>query len=87
VGARNLKMAHQKAWSTRGGGRPKSGEGDLELPVKFCWVRGLGKLHGLMVKLIEGLAQLGRDWRELATAAKARKAWRAVARRARGEFQ
>jgi hypothetical protein len=60
----------------RGGGRPKSGEGDLGLPVMFCQVRGLGKLHGLMAKLIEGLAWLGRDWRELATATEARKAWR-----------
>jgi hypothetical protein len=40
-----------------------------------------------MMKLTEGLAQLGRDWGELATAAEARKAWRVVARRARGEFQ
>jgi hypothetical protein len=87
VGARNLKMAYQKTWSMRGGGRPKSGEGDLGLPVKLCRVRGLGKLHGLMVKLTEGLARLGRDWRELATAAEARKAWRAVARHARGEFR
>jgi hypothetical protein len=78
VGARNLKMAYRRARSTRSGGLPKSGEGDLGLPVKFCRVRGLGKLHGLMAKLTEGLARLGRDWRELATAAEARKAWRAV---------
>jgi hypothetical protein len=86
VGARNLKMAYRGARSTCGGGRPKSGEGDLGLPVKLCRVQGLGKLHGLMAKLIEGLARLGRDWRELATAAEAQKAWRAVARRARGKF-
>jgi hypothetical protein len=55
--------------------------------VKFCWVRGLGKLHGLMVKLTEWLARLGSDWRELTTMAEARKAWRAVARRARGEVR
>jgi hypothetical protein len=87
VGARNLKMAYRNARSTRGGGRPKSGEGDLGPPVKFCRVRGLGKLHGLMVKLTEWLAQIGSDWRELATVAEARKAWRAVARRAWGEFR
>jgi hypothetical protein len=87
VGARNLKLAYRRARSTRGGGRPKSGEGDLGLPVKFCRVRGLGKLHGLMAKLTEGLARLGRDWRELATVAEARKAWRAVVRRARGKFR
>jgi hypothetical protein len=80
-------MAYQRARSTRGGGRPKSGEGDLGLPVKFGRVRGLGKLHGLMAKLTEGLVRLGRDWRELATTAKAQKAWRAVARCARGKFR
>ena len=80
-------MAYRNARSTRGGGRPKSGEGDLGPLVKFCRVRGLRKIHGLMVKLTEWLVRLGRDWRELATVAEARKAWRAVARRARGEFQ
>jgi hypothetical protein len=82
-----LKMAYRNARSTRGGRRPKSDEDDLGLPVKFCRVRGLGKLHGLMVKLTEWLAWLGHDWRELAAAAEARKAWRAVVRRARGEFR
>jgi hypothetical protein len=84
--ARNLTMAYRRARSTRGGGRSKSGEGDLGLPVKFCRVRGLGKLHGPMAKLTEAMALLGHDWRELATVAKALKAWRAVARRARGNF-
>jgi hypothetical protein len=85
--ARNLTMAYRRARSTRGGRRPKFGEGDLKLPVKFCRVRGLRKLHGPMAKLIEALARLGRDWRELATAAEALKAWRVVARRARGNFR
>jgi hypothetical protein len=80
-------MAYQRARSTRGGGRPKSGEGDLGLLVKFCRVRGLGKLHGLKVKLTEGLVWLGRDWMELATVAEAWKAWRAVARCAGGKFR
>jgi hypothetical protein len=40
-----------------------------------------------MAELTEALARLGRDWRELATAAEALKAWRAVARRARGDFR
>jgi hypothetical protein len=52
-------MAHRRARSTRGGGRSKSGEGDLGLPVKFCRVRGLGKLHGPLAELTEALAQLG----------------------------
>ena len=80
-------MAHWSAQSTHAGGRPKSGEVGLRLPVKFCQVRGLGKLHGPRVKLTEALARLGRDWRELATAAEALKAWRAVARRALGNFR
>jgi hypothetical protein len=67
-------MAYRRARSTRGGGRPKSGEGDLELLVKFCQVRGFGKLHRLMAKLTKGFVRLGRDWRELATAAEAWKA-------------
>jgi hypothetical protein len=72
VRARNRKMTHWIARSTRAGGRPKSGEGDLGPPVRFCRVRGLGKLHGLMVKLAEWLARLGSDWRELATVVEAR---------------
>jgi hypothetical protein len=54
-------MAHRSAQSTRAGGRPKSGEVDLRLPVKFCWVRRLGKLHGPMTELTEVLARLGGD--------------------------
>jgi hypothetical protein len=64
-------MAHRSAQSTRAGGRPKSGEVDLRLPVKFCQVRGLGKLHGPMAELIEALARLGGDWGGLATVAEA----------------
>jgi hypothetical protein len=52
-------MAHRSAQSTCAGGRPKSGEVDLRLPVKFCRVRGLGKLHGPMAELTEALARLG----------------------------
>jgi hypothetical protein len=64
-------MAHRRAQSTRGGGRPKSGEGDLRLPMKFCQVRGLGKLHVPMVELTEALARLWGDWSGLATVAEA----------------
>jgi hypothetical protein len=59
-------MAHRRARSTRAGGRPKSGEVDLRLPVKFCRVRGLGMLHGPLVGLTEALARLGGDWSGLA---------------------
>jgi hypothetical protein len=54
-------MAYQSARSTRAGGRPKSGEGDLRLPLKFYQVRGLGKLHGPMAELTEALARLRGD--------------------------
>jgi hypothetical protein len=64
-------MAHRSAQSTCAGGRPKSGEVDLRLPVKFCQVRGLGKLHGPMAKQTEALARLGGDWSGLATMAEA----------------
>jgi hypothetical protein len=79
-------MAYWIARSTRGGGRPKSDEDDLEPPVKFCWVWELGTLHGLLAELTERLARPGSDRGRLATVAEARKAWRAVARHARGEF-
>jgi hypothetical protein len=64
-------MAHRSAQSTRAGGRPKSGEVDLCLSVKFCQVRGLGKLHGPMAELTEALARLGGDWSGLAMVAEA----------------
>jgi hypothetical protein len=69
---KNLRMAPRIARSTRGRGRPKSGKDDLGSSVKFCRVRGHGKLHGLSVKLTEWLVRLGSDWRELATVAEAR---------------
>jgi hypothetical protein len=53
------------------GGRPKSGEVDLRLPVKFCRVRGLGELHKLLAKLSKWLARLGSGWSGLATVAEA----------------
>ena len=64
-------MAHRSAQSTRAGGRPKFGEVDLRIPVKFCQVRGLGKLHGPMAELTEALARLGGDWSGLDTVAEA----------------
>jgi hypothetical protein len=80
-------MAYWIARSRRGDGRPKSGEVDLGPPVKFCWVCELGKLHGLLAELTEWLAQPGSDRGRLATVAEARKAWRAVVLRTRGEVR
>jgi hypothetical protein len=71
MGARNWSETHWIARSTRGGGRPKSGEVDLGPPVKSGWVRGLGKLHGLLAELAEALARLQDDWSGLATVAEA----------------
>jgi hypothetical protein len=68
---------HRLALSTRGGGRPKSGEVDLGLPVKSGLVRELGKLHGLLAELAEALARLGGGWSGLATMAKLWRQWRA----------
>jgi hypothetical protein len=64
-------MAHRSVQSTRAGGRPKSGEVDLRLPVKFCQVRGVGKLHGPLAELTEALARLGGDSSGLAMVAEA----------------
>jgi hypothetical protein len=47
-------MAHRIAWSTRGGGRPKSGEGDSASPVRQCLGSSLEKLHGSSGKLSKG---------------------------------
>jgi hypothetical protein len=78
-------MACRLAWFMRGGGWPKSGEGDSRFLVMLCRVWGLRELHGPQAKLIEQLAQLGSGWSELATVAEARVAWRAVARRVQGK--
>ena len=62
---------HWIARFTRGGGRPKSGEVDLEPPMKSGLVRGLGKLRGPLAELAEALARLGGGWSGLATVTEA----------------
>jgi hypothetical protein len=47
VGARNWRMAHRVTLSTRGGGRPKSGDVALASPVRQCFGSSLEKLHSL----------------------------------------
>jgi hypothetical protein len=71
MSARNWAETHWIARSTRGGGRPKSGEVDLGPPVKSGRVRGLGKLHGLLAELAEALACPEDGWSGLATMAEA----------------
>jgi hypothetical protein len=68
---RNWAETHWIAWSTRGGGRPKSGEVDLRPPVKSGWVRGLGELYGLLAELAEALACPEDGWGGLAMVAEA----------------
>jgi hypothetical protein len=65
MSARNWAETHWIARSTRGGGRPKSGEVDLGPPVKS------GELHGLLAELVEALAWLEGGWSGLATVAEA----------------
>jgi hypothetical protein len=47
-------MVHLVAWSTCGGGRPKSGDGDLVVPVRQGLDPCLEKLHGSTGKLSKG---------------------------------
>jgi hypothetical protein len=65
VCARNLRMTHRIARSTRAVGRPKSGEDELGSPVRSCRVRALGMLHGPLTKLTESRRNLdvtGAGW-------------------------
>jgi hypothetical protein len=71
MGARNRSKTHWIARSTRGGGRPKSGEVDLGPLVKSGRIRGLAELHGLLVELAEALARLEGGWSGLVTMAEA----------------
>jgi hypothetical protein len=65
-------MAHQIARSTRGGGRPKSGDDDLAVPVRQGFDSRLGKPHGSTGKLSKGLVEAEGLWKWLATVAGAR---------------
>jgi hypothetical protein len=60
-------MAHQVARSTRGGGRPKSGEVVLAAPVGQGLGSSLEKLHGLPGKLSKGSGEAGGRRKRLAT--------------------
>jgi hypothetical protein len=54
VGERNWRIAHRVTWSTRGGGRPKSGDVALASPVRQCLSSSLEKLHSLSRKPSRG---------------------------------
>jgi hypothetical protein len=65
-------MAHRIAWSTRGGGRPKSGDDDLAIPVRQGFDCCLEKLHGSLGKLSKSSIDAEGLWKWLAAVAGAR---------------
>jgi hypothetical protein len=65
-------MAHRIACPTRGGGRPKSGDGDLAVPVRQGFDPCLEKLHGSSGKLSKGSIEAEGLWKWLAAVAGAR---------------
>jgi hypothetical protein len=62
-------MAHLIAQSTRGGGRPKSGDGDLAVPVRQGFNPCLEKLHGFTRQLPRGSGEARVLWKWLAAVA------------------
>jgi hypothetical protein len=65
-------MAHLIARSTRGGGRAKSGDGDLVVPVRQGLNPCLEKLHGFTGKLPRGSGEARVLWKWLAAVVGAR---------------
>ena len=65
-------MAHRIARPTRGGGRTKSGDGDLAVPVRQGFDPCLEKLHGSTGKLSKASIEAKGLWKWLATVAGAR---------------
>ena len=82
-----MGMAHLVVRSMRGGGRPKSSEGDLTVPVGQGLGSSLGRLQGLSGKLSKGSGEVGglREW--LDTAAVVGRWWRVVVLALCGELQ
>ena len=65
-------MAHRIARSTRGSGRPKSGDGDLAVPVRQGFDPCLEKLHGSSGKLSKGSVETEGLWKWMAAVVGAR---------------
>jgi hypothetical protein len=59
VGARNWRIGHRVTRSTRGDGRPKSGDVALASPVRQCLSSSLEKLSPPLGEAVQGL---GRGW-------------------------
>jgi hypothetical protein len=66
---RNWRIAHRIARPTRGGGRPKSGDGALTVPVRQGLDPCLEKLHGSSGKLSKGSIEAQGLWKWLAAVA------------------
>jgi hypothetical protein len=73
-----LRVAHRIPLPTRGGGRPKSGEGESASPVKQCLGSSLEKLHGFTGKRSRGWGEAGGQQKGLATTAVLGQRWRAM---------
>jgi hypothetical protein len=80
-------MAHWIALPTRGGGWPKSGEGESASPVRQCLGSSLGKLHGFTGKRSRGWGEAGGQQKGLATTAVLERWWRAVVLAFHGELR
>jgi hypothetical protein len=65
-------MVHLVAWTTRGGGRLKSGDGDFTVLVRQGLDPCLEKLHGSTGKLSRGSSEARCLWEWLAMMASAR---------------
>jgi hypothetical protein len=65
-------MAHRIDRPTRSGGRPKSGDGDLAVPVRQGFNPCLEKLHGSSGKFSKGSVEAEGLWKWLAAVAGAR---------------
>jgi hypothetical protein len=80
-------MAYQVAWSTCGGGRPKSGEGESASLVRQCLGSSLEKLHGFTGKRSRGWGEAGGQQKGLATTAVLGQRWREVVLSFHGELR
>jgi hypothetical protein len=78
VDARNWTKTHWLARSTHGGGKPKSGEGEIASPVRQCLGSSLEKLHGFSGSDPGARARLEFNKKGVATMAKPGQGWRAA---------
>jgi hypothetical protein len=80
-------MAHRISLPTRGGRRPKSGEGESASPVRQCLDSSLEDLHGFTGKRSRGWGEARGQQKGLATTAELGWRWRAVVLAFHGELR